>query len=372
MSETAKQSRLSNIAQILIVGVVVIILAALILPQFRSTRHDYRGKEVKANLHNIQLSIERYAVDNNGIYPSYLIGGDPKYAAKVDTNNTSSKAFAFSNIKECEPLELVSDVLLREGYIDTYPRNPFVRSGVKVHQMQADLPTSLTGNDPLRNDSPGGEKYGTRFGAYCTTMGQVLCDPRFEKWDYTDPSTGAVEEHDTWAIIEYQFWDMWRDPAGKEPYLPFSPGQFFYKSAGSWHAFELEESGELDENQNPIMLPNLPANEHLSKEGETIHPLRLAGVDQYMLGAYGKLRSKGKDVLGEEGTSTSYPPDPYPPFTRLYIPHWTRSQYSNTEKSGSPYSGDLGTDDSIRFGSHNAIPDGIILVLTSGEEYIGD
>jgi len=165
---------------------------------------------------------------------------------------------------------------------------------------------------------------------------------------------------------------MWREPKPGDPALAFAPGQFFYKSSGLWCAFELEDSGELDFNKNPIMKPSLPANEHLTKDGETVHPLRLAEVDQYMLGAYGKLRSKGKDVLGEEGSSTSYPPDPYPPFTRLYIPHWTRSQYSNTEKSGSPYSGDLGTDDSIRYGCPNAIPDGIILVLTAGEEYVGD
>jgi len=180
MSETAKQSRLSNIAQILIVGVALVILAVLILPQCYSTGHDYRGTEIKANLHNIQLSIERYAVDNNGIYPSYLIGGEPKYAAKVSTGSSAS---AFADVKECDSLELVSDVLLREGYIDAYPRNPFVRSGVKVHQMQVDLQTSITGNDPLRNGSPEGERYGTRFGAYCSAMGQVLCDPRFEKWN---------------------------------------------------------------------------------------------------------------------------------------------------------------------------------------------
>lgn len=377
MSETAKQSRLSNIAQILIVGVTLIILAAVILPQCYSTGHDRRGSEVKAALHNIQLCIERYSVDNNGIYPSYLIGGEPKYAANVETRNTMSP---FSNIRKCDSITLVSDVLLREGYIDAYPRNPFVRSGVNVHQMQTDLPTSITGNDPMRNGSPEGERYGTRFGVYCTTMGQVLCDPRFEKWDYTDPATGAIEEHDTWAIIEYQFWDMWLDPAGKEPYLPFSPGQFFYKSAGPWHAFELEESGELDENQNPIMQPCWSENERLAKDGDTIRPLILEDVDQYILGAYGSLRSKGKDVLGEESTSTcyltnsdsSFTVDSYPSYTMVYVPHWTRSQYSNIERGGSPFSGNLEGFESFRYGRANAINDGIILVLTAGEEYVGD
>jgi len=369
MSDHTGKSCISSIALLLVVGVVVVILAALILPRLTTIGHDHRAPETKHNLHCIQLSIERYALDNNGIYPSYLIGGEPKYAAKADS---TCKATPFIGIKECSSLDLVSDVLLREGYLDAYPRNPFVRSGAKVHQMQADLPTSITGNDPLRNACPEGERYGTRFGAYGTTMGQVLCDPRFEKWNHADPNTGAIEEHDTWAIIEYQFWDMWRDPAGKEPYLPFSPGQFFYKSAGSWQAFKLEESGELDENQNPIMQPCWSENERLAKDGDAIHPLILEDVDQYILGAYGMLRSKGKDVLGKESTSTCYLANPDSSFTMIHVPHWTRSQYSNIEKGGSPFSGNLEGFESFRYGCPNAIPDGIILVLTAGEDYIGD
>ena len=57
--------------------------------------------EVKANLHNVQLSVERFAVDTEGSYPQYLIGGEPKYAQQV----SSQSASAFGDIRVLDPQE---------------------------------------------------------------------------------------------------------------------------------------------------------------------------------------------------------------------------------------------------------------------------
>ena len=172
-----------TLIELLVVIVIIGILAAIALPNYIKVKEKAKEAEVKANLHNIQLSVERFAVDTEGSYPNYLIGGEPKYANQV---LTGSSANAFQDIRECNPMEGVSDPLLRKGYIDAYPRNPFVKSGIAIHQVQTNLPSSQTGDDPLRNDYQDGQTLGTRFGPYCTSMGSVLADPRYKKWLFVD------------------------------------------------------------------------------------------------------------------------------------------------------------------------------------------
>jgi prepilin-type N-terminal cleavage/methylation domain-containing protein len=352
-----------TLIELLVVIVIIGILAAIALPNYIKIKEKAKEAEVKANLHNIQLSIERFAVDTEGAYPSYLIGGEAKYAANVSRN---SAANAFTNITECRPLEGVSDALLRKGYIESYPRNPFVRTGIAIHQVQENLPSSSTRDDPLRNGSDGDaalEGLGTRFGAYCTTMGSVLADPRFVEFTWVDPATGNTEPQHTWANVQYDFWDMW---IGNKP-LPYLPGQFFYKGAGPIVAV-----GDENAEDSPI----LPTE-----------------IDMYVLGGYGGIRTKGHDVLGEEreityfkrsrGSGGGHPqpgigdnPEPWTGsgggFATLKIWPWTRSTVSSNpdELSGSPYlPADVGeTNEQLQYGNRNGFRDGIILVLTAGDE----
>jgi prepilin-type N-terminal cleavage/methylation domain-containing protein len=370
-----------TLIELLVVIVIIGILAAIALPNYIKVKEKAKEAEVKANLHNIQLSVERFAVDTEDSYPNYLIGGEPKYANQV---LTGSSANAFQDIRECNPLEGVSDPLLRKGYIDAYPRNPFVKSGIAIHQVQTNLPSSQSGDDPLRNDYQDGAKLGTRFGPYCTSMGSVLADPRYKKWLFVDTTQNppAYLEPDTWCNIEYSFWDMW---IGNKP-LPYLPGQFFYKSSGPIVAV-----GQETAENNPI----IPTES-----------------DQYMMGGYGGIRTKGKDVLGREsqiiyrlrvgsagnswladanwhnpgGPSTG--PMQGPPIeppelpgtgfqtTELRIWPWTRSEISGntSDREGSPYApanpGD--SNDQLDYGNPNGIRDALILVLTAGEDYKGN
>jgi prepilin-type N-terminal cleavage/methylation domain-containing protein len=369
-----------TLIELLVVIVIIGILAAIALPNYIKVKEKAKEAEVKANLHNVQLSVERFAVDTEGAYPNYLIGGEPKYAQTV---NTGSSANAFSQIRECDPTEGVSDPLIRRGYIDAYPRNPFTRNGVAIHQVQENLPSATNGDDPLRNGPDGDaaqEGLGTRFGPYCTSMGCVLADPRFQTWVFVDIDTGTYEDKDTWCNIEYEFWDMW---IGNKP-LPYLPGDFFYKGAGPIVAI-----GTTDAETNPI----LPTE-----------------IDQYMLGGFGGIRTKGKDILGEERQITYFlrsagsnwladanwsngdtvsptpmqgdpgdPGDPGGPGFDTYaleIWPWTRSEVSTnpSEREGSPYCpADVGdTNEQMQYGNPNGIRDAIILVLTAGEDYIGD
>jgi len=364
-----------TLIELLVVIVIIGILAAIALPNYIKVKDKAKEAEVKANLHNVQLSVERFAVDTEGSYPQYLIGGEGKYAQTVSSQSANS----FSDVRDVDPKEHVSDPLLRRGYIDAYPRNPFTKNGIAVHQLQE----TLDGNndDPLRNGTPEGQSLGTRFGPYCTTMGQVLCDPRYILWQYVDLTNPANNDDQarTYAEVEYKFWDMWQ---GNKP-TPYLPGQFFFKGSGPIVAV-----GTNDASQAPI----IPTD-----------------TDQYELGGYGSIRSKGKDILGPETQITfttrssadtpdwlafdepamggdtptqGGPPGPGPPGngggnsqtgTRKVWP-WTRSRNSTSAYDGSPYSPSQAGDsnDQLNYGNPNGIRDGLILVLTAGEDYIGD
>jgi prepilin-type N-terminal cleavage/methylation domain-containing protein len=357
-----------TLIELLVVIVIIGILAAIALPNYIKVKEKAKEAEVKANLHNIQLSIERFAVDTEGAYPNYLIGGEAKYAANVSQGGSAN---AFTNITECTPIEGVSDPLLRKGYIDSYPRNPFVRSGIAIHQVQENLPSSETRDDPLRNGPDGDamqEGLGTRFGAYCTTMGSVLADPRFVEWVWVDPGTGYTEPEHTWCNIQYDFWDMW---IGNKP-LPYLPGQFFYKGVGPIVAV-----GDNDAEAEPI----LPTE-----------------IDQYMLGGYGGIRTKGQDVLGEEQQIVYFQrsrggggggPTPIPPVdgptpwesdgissTYQTIWPWTRSMVSSSpdDLGGSPFlPANIGDgNEQLSYGNRNGFRDAIILVLTAGSDNRND
>jgi type II secretory pathway pseudopilin PulG len=362
--------------ELLVVIVIIGILAAIALPNYIKVKDKAKEAEVKANLHNVQLSVERFAVDTEGSYPPYLIGGEGKYANVV--NSTSSNSF--SDVKSCDPAEGVSDPLLRRGYVDSYPRNPFTRNGIAVHQLQETM--DGTNDDRLRNGTDEGRQLGTRFGPYCTTMGSVLAEPRYKTWSFVDLTNPNNNDPDrrTFAETTYAFWDMWQ---GNKP-LPYLPGQFFFKGTG------------------PIVA--------VGGNDGSLAPIIPTDTDQYMLGGYGSIRSKGKDILGEEAQITfttrssssanglgwiasaagnggeqpmqGTPGGPGDPgtgtgsggtSTRSIWP-WTRSQDSTNNKNGSPYSpakaGD--SNDQLNYGNPNGIRDGLVLVLTAGEDYIGD
>jgi prepilin-type N-terminal cleavage/methylation domain-containing protein len=373
-----------TLIELLVVIVIIGILAAIALPNYIKVKDKAKEAEVKANLHNIQLSVERFAVDTEGVYPIYLIGGEAKYAGQVNLGSSSN---AFMDIRACDPIEGVSDPLLRRGYIDAYPRSPFTRNGIAIHQVQ-DPPTAASGfEDIMRNgsDSGNGGSYdlGTRFGPYCTTMGSVLAEFRYEEWTFVNVDNGNYQQRPTGTLAEYLFWDMWE---GNRP-LPFLPGQFWYKGMGPIIAVS-------DQDTDPDGVPIIPTE-----------------IDQYMMGGYGSIRTKGKDVLGNEqpiqysrradngtsnwlasaswdsGSNGGLEPAQGGPgggpggpgggggnaASSVNVWAWTRSM-RDAPYEGSPYSPARAgeSNEQLQYGNPNGVRDGVILVLTAGEDYIGD
>jgi len=243
----------------IILALILIFLALNWLAVRRLGNDRNREAEAKAGLHEIQHAIERYAIDREGEYPPYLIGGDIEYAADYDPGADNPSLTGLTRIQD---LSRVSDPLLREGYLESYPYNPFVKSGLAIAALQIDV------DDPLRNDADGPVQ-GCRFGGNCRKMGNVMPDHRFTMFQATlqDGSTADIESQADFQ--HYPFYDVWED-SKPETYIP---GEFFYKSNGPITA---TDPNAIDSDQ----------------------PIQQMRVDQYIMGVYGSLRSKGMDVLG--------------------------------------------------------------------------
>jgi prepilin-type N-terminal cleavage/methylation domain-containing protein len=326
-----------TLIELLVVIVIIGILAAIALPNYIKVKDKAKEAEVKSNLHNIQLSIERFAVDTGGTYPEYLIGGQGKYSQFVE-----GSANGFINVQDCPDRTILSDPLLRKGYIEAFPKNPFSTNGQAIHRFQVDI------GDPMYNGSNIGRDEGTRFGPYCTLSGNVLADFRYTQYVVINQATGAQTTRNSYANIPYPFWDLW---SSNKP-APFLPGEFFYKSMGT---VVMANANSVDVNR-----PVVPTS-----------------VEIYMLGGYGAIRTKGKDVLGAEPIITMRPntggPGGQSEFT---IPSWTRStnQQTNGQYLGSPYGNPTGVSDNtdqVGYGAPNGVRDGIILVLVPGEDTKG-
>jgi hypothetical protein len=234
--------------------------------------------------------VEKYGVDHNGAYPAYLTGGEARWTAAVDI---SSRSEPFSSEAPCPALKQVSDPLLSGGYMTVYPRNPFAKNGVGVHNDQLTLPLNAPGGDPLRNGVETGRLYGTRFGAYCTSMGQVLGAKYYFPQTNTQPggrqnryivSTAAIPGLPPGADVTYPCWDVWKSNQARNPL----PGEFIYAGSG------------------PII-----ALGSASPNGQ--YPILPAEIDNYMLAAFGGPGTKGKDVLDTTGDPFRIPNLPVQP-----------------------------------------------------------
>jgi len=361
-----------TLVELAVVVVIIGLLAAIILPNYVRLKEKAREAEAKASLHNIQLALEQFGTDYRGNYPRYLIGGD----------NTILEVTVYddrhvSQILTETPVMHASDVLLREGYVDSYPRNPFVTNSAAVQLMQKDV------GDPLRNSYPDGEAMGTRFGAYGRTMGQCLCDARWLQWLYTDPVTNEQELCDTWSNIQFDFYDVWLGNRQK----PYLAGSFAYKSIGEIVPSP-GDSGDQDffkVDDKQALMP------HDNRDDATIP----VDTSSYFLSVWGGYRTKGMDVLGEEplvffaykGTRRH----PYSPITffidpisgsrqipspavadtvdLIGIPPWTRGVNRSHVGPlwGSPYGPAGDTEVQLIVGNANGLRDALILVLTAGE-----
>ena len=238
----------------------IILLLFIALPNYIRVNGPTKENVTKSNLHKIQIALEQYAVDHGGQYPPYLIGGEAKFSKVIhkpgfeDDKYSPENRWRLLNARSIGKRENAADILIRKGYLTSYPKNPFATNGPAIHQYQENV------GDPLRNGTQDARIHGTRFGANCSLMGNVLGDKRYPG---------------TYADFGYPFYDTYEK--GNNKPRPFFPGEFFYRSRSI-----------------PII-----AN---SEDGER----QITNVVQdYMLGAYGSIRTKGYDHLGPDPTGVN-------------------------------------------------------------------
>ncbi|MCC7477979.1 type II secretion system protein [bacterium] len=362
---------------------IVAVLAAIALPNYVKLKDKAKEAESKSALHAIQIAIERSAVDNQGSYPQYLIGGDNEYMNYSIGGSGKLNAEVF----EIAP-DQCSDPLLRGGYVDSYPRNPFVREGRAVHTMQRAI------GDPLRSSLSDGQQMGTRFGAYGSTMGQVLCDSRWLTWTRVDPQTREVKVWPTWANVQFNFFDVWPGNRAR----PYLAGSFMYKSMG-----DVLPSSRAEKSKGQYTINRREETEDgtvsVHESDAAVYPV---AITDYMLSAWGGSRTKGMDILGEEplvmfkmraykrprinpgvfrpsngGLGPYIPPPPPasdPGEAAAYelrgLPAWTRGVNRSHIGPlwGSPYGPATDDGEQLSYGNPNGIRDGLIILLTPGRE----
>ncbi|MCB1220404.1 MAG: hypothetical protein H7A35_16040 [Planctomycetales bacterium] len=310
---------LMGVISVAVVAGIILIAVPMV---FGNHRHpQYQETEVKQNLHSIQLAIERYAVDSEGRYPQWISGGShaPGSLGGPDAAYTA-------------------DVLIMESYMPSCPANPFARTGQArnetrraVREMQELL------NDPLQ-PVEGGDLSAPayRFGKDYELMGNVLADPRFAEVIVGTDSDGNAIRKRTGTDVIYRCWDT--EALDKPQY--WLQGQFMYKSFGP-----LIAAGDAG------------AEPDFGK----LH------ADMYMLAGYGSVRTKGQDVLGpeqqlrpESGAQSQLRLLNY---TGLSIPGFSGRQASPFSFGGTDAEQPL-----VSFGNPNGITDGLIMVLTAGQQ----
>ena len=318
----------------LVAVAAVLVLIGIALPSFNQGKDQAKKAQVKANLHNIQLSAERFSVDTDGVYPQFLIGGSSAYSKVIELDDVDQP---FKELRWIDPVGQLSDPLLRRGYMDSYPKNPFIRDSLQVHKIQLEgLASFIKYGDKMRNGTEGYNSdemaLGTRFGPRCDLMGNLMAEMRYPHWTYVDPKTGGLNTRPTGCNEVYQCWDIWQ---GDEP-NPYLPGAFFYKGQGPII---------YDSNIDPTAAVNYG-------------PLLPVEIDSYIMGVYGGAHSKGKDVIGDEM------PIQYGGREQW---NWTRSEEPGF--GGSPYTVVLDDDGEpeTQYGNPNGIRDGVVLVLASWE-----
>jgi len=365
-----------TLIELLVVITIIGILAAIALPNYMRAKDKAKEVEVKANLHTIQVALERYVTDNNE-YPHYLLGGDIdgwlNWHNKWDGVNDMSMANG-----GIARNDRVQDALVEYDYIVSYPANPFVNDGQIIIRQ-----TNVEGTDNQGDGDP-------RFGYKGNVMGQGLDDPNFFK-GAIEPGQFFWSEIETRRTLDRGEW--MNVPSAFVSVDPFDT-RMYYIFGGFQYPPDTLEPGE----PNDFIFTYWPGNffyksvsdQVLARGGFTtpVPNTNIGGhYNRYILGAYGCERSRGMDVIrtvwwNPEGETLSWrspPPFDFDSFYLGYGPFTTGFGQEGglpevfgggNDRQGPwwPYDRSETNPNEAIYGCPDGIPDGVILVLTNGAE----
>ncbi|MGH8103247.1 MAG: type II secretion system protein [bacterium] len=381
-----------TLVELLVVITILGILIALAVPNFMRAKQKVLEAQAKSNIHAIQESLERFASDNDGYYPAYIWGGSVTSWCWDTATNAGLRAGCATQRKVSlagPDLNRVLDPLIRYGYRDSYPRNPFITTSQAL--------CGPTANDP---------RFGCPIQAESDSiMGNTMIDP-----NVPDSGFGPV------TVIGYggRINNIFFAGDDQQGTIDWVPGEFFYRSWSS-------------RRDRPYCANTAVAARFAAPWPHTADAGFLAGqaaarpncesdakADYYVLGVYGASLTQGADFVCDpippnpgapgQGPGCDYngrgnPPDPPPALSDHYygepggfnnqyfdsLPNVVFFDYWDTDNDGRynqppPPVGagpDPGESDTLPleekskharsgYGQNDGIPDGIVAAFATG------
>jgi prepilin-type N-terminal cleavage/methylation domain-containing protein len=275
-----------TLIELLVVITIIGILAAIALPNYIKAKDKAKEVEGKANLHTIQIAVERYNTDHHE-YPPYLLGGDIDGWLYWHSQNDEASPPSGDGVAN----NWVQDPLVEYDYMTSYPENPFVDAG--DGNLIIDATNCGIDSDPQQGQGD------PRFGYKGNVMANGLDDPNFFEDAHQNLPYSRIETKRTldregspngaadptaygfpsknsaqgdYPGLYYNFGGRYNKENGSTIFT-FWPGNFFYRS-----------STDIQPARKGWSVPYPNTN----YQGTIL---------RYMLGVYGAQSNPGKDII---------------------------------------------------------------------------
>ncbi len=142
-----------TLVELLVVMVIILILVGIGIKHLTGAKAKAKNVQVSAGVHDIQVGLEQFAIDNNGFYPGLnwelnssgnlsdvapaVIGGIESGVGVKDYQNWVNDSGAY--LSDQTPRVRYIDTLIEKGYIKDYPQNPFLSTGDKTTSQMTNL-----------------------------------------------------------------------------------------------------------------------------------------------------------------------------------------------------------------------------------------